>query len=305
MSNRYVIDDINEAISVRAFPTITMWNRLEGRPRKDDFDRALKAEIRDPLWMLTKQWQMGEFLGDDAGSPLTFSMADTIFHAVAVAGLGATRAAMLSLHSGRVFCACALLAQGAPRSMILALCRWRDERSLDVYARPSAAEYLSWMIKVSVAVVVDSIAPRNMPQLLDYDEAARLATSFLQANPPPEDAVVSRVNRQVSSVERRIEQEDKRLQARMVQISKMRATALKREDSRGLKNVELLEQQAYKEYEARMNRILAELNGDPTKPQSRRRSNTRNRSSSARPQRRSSQKRSVSRRGRAAKGYSR
>ena len=125
------------------------------------------------------------FPGDDAGSPLTFSMADTIFHAVAVAGLGATRAAMLSLHSGRVFCACALLAQGAPRSMILALCRWRDERSLDVYARPSAAEYLGWMTKVSVAVV-DSIAPRNMPQL-DYDEAARLANSFLQANPSPED----------------------------------------------------------------------------------------------------------------------
>ncbi len=51
-------------------PTVTMWNRIEGRPRKDDFDRALKAEIRDALWMLTKQWQMGEFKGDDAGSPI-------------------------------------------------------------------------------------------------------------------------------------------------------------------------------------------------------------------------------------------
>jgi hypothetical protein len=51
-------------------PTITMWNRLEGRPRRHDFERALKAEIRDPLWMLTRQWQMGEFEGDDAGSPV-------------------------------------------------------------------------------------------------------------------------------------------------------------------------------------------------------------------------------------------
>ena len=101
------------------------------------------------------------------------------------AGLGATRAAMLSLHSGRVFCACALLAQGAPRPMILALCRWRDERSLDLYARPSAAEYLGWMTKVSVEVV-DYIAPRNIPQL-DYDEAARLANSFLHENTSPED----------------------------------------------------------------------------------------------------------------------
>jgi hypothetical protein len=54
----------------RVCPTITLWNRLEGRPRTHEFDRALKAEIRDPLWMLTRQWQMGEFKGDDAGSPI-------------------------------------------------------------------------------------------------------------------------------------------------------------------------------------------------------------------------------------------
>ena len=51
-------------------PTITHWNRLEGRPRTEDFDRSLKAEVRDALWMLSKQWQMGEFKGDDAGSPI-------------------------------------------------------------------------------------------------------------------------------------------------------------------------------------------------------------------------------------------
>ena len=40
-----------------------------GRAR-DDFDRALRAEVRDALWMLTRQWQLGEFRGDDAGSPV-------------------------------------------------------------------------------------------------------------------------------------------------------------------------------------------------------------------------------------------
>lgn len=49
-------------------PAITLWNRLEGRPRKEDFDRSLRAEIRDPLWLLTRQWQFGEFKGEDAGS---------------------------------------------------------------------------------------------------------------------------------------------------------------------------------------------------------------------------------------------
>lgn len=47
---------------------ITLWNRLEGRPRRADFDRSLRAEVRDPLWMLTRQWQFGEFRGEDAGS---------------------------------------------------------------------------------------------------------------------------------------------------------------------------------------------------------------------------------------------
>lgn len=67
--NKYSINNIDTVLAERRLPTITLWNRLEGRPRKEDFERALKAEIRDPLWMLTKQWQMGEFEMDDAGSP--------------------------------------------------------------------------------------------------------------------------------------------------------------------------------------------------------------------------------------------
>jgi hypothetical protein len=51
-------------------PVIKGWNRLEGRPRAEDFERALRAEVRDPLWFLTRQWQFGEFRGEDAGSPV-------------------------------------------------------------------------------------------------------------------------------------------------------------------------------------------------------------------------------------------
>ena len=51
-------------------PTITVWNRIEGRPRAEDYSRALKAEVRDPLWLLSKQYQTGEFQGEDAGSAL-------------------------------------------------------------------------------------------------------------------------------------------------------------------------------------------------------------------------------------------
>jgi hypothetical protein len=52
-------------------PSITAYNRLESSPRTAKFDRSLKAEIRDALWMLTRQWQFGEFQGEDAASPVT------------------------------------------------------------------------------------------------------------------------------------------------------------------------------------------------------------------------------------------
>ena len=66
-----IITDLQGALVERAFPTVALWNRLEGRPRATEFDRALRAEVRDPLWMLARQWQLGEFRGDDAGSPVT------------------------------------------------------------------------------------------------------------------------------------------------------------------------------------------------------------------------------------------
>src|SRR5690606_5498870 len=51
-------------------PAITAYNRLEARPRAHDFTRSLRAEVRDPLWLLTRQWQLGELEAEDAGSPI-------------------------------------------------------------------------------------------------------------------------------------------------------------------------------------------------------------------------------------------
>jgi hypothetical protein len=51
-------------------PLVEGWNRLEGRPRAENFERALRAEARDPLWFLTRQWQFLELKADDAGSPI-------------------------------------------------------------------------------------------------------------------------------------------------------------------------------------------------------------------------------------------
>jgi hypothetical protein len=55
---------------IARIPTITTWTRLEPQPREGSMQRSLQAQIRDPLWMLARQWQVGEYLGDDAGSPV-------------------------------------------------------------------------------------------------------------------------------------------------------------------------------------------------------------------------------------------
>ena len=70
MAQPPAIADLRTALLQRLFPTVMVWNRLEGRPRTIEFDRALRAEVRDALWMLTRQWQLGEFRGEDAGSPV-------------------------------------------------------------------------------------------------------------------------------------------------------------------------------------------------------------------------------------------
>ena len=51
-------------------PSITSWTRLEPRCRDADMARTVGARLFDPLWMLTRQWQTGEFLGEDAGTPV-------------------------------------------------------------------------------------------------------------------------------------------------------------------------------------------------------------------------------------------
>lgn len=71
MSARTPVADIAAALRDRTTPTVLRWNRLEGRPRSRDFRRALKAEVRDAIWMLCRQWQVGEFEGEDAGSPVS------------------------------------------------------------------------------------------------------------------------------------------------------------------------------------------------------------------------------------------
>ena len=46
------------------------WDRIEPHSRDPQIEGGLAAPIADPLWMLARQWQVGEFRGEDAASPI-------------------------------------------------------------------------------------------------------------------------------------------------------------------------------------------------------------------------------------------
>ena len=69
-----------------------------------------------------------------------------------------------SWHSFRVGLACALLAAGAPDSIILALCRWRSTASLRIYARLNREVYGQWLDNAD-GQSLSSVQGANLPQL--------------------------------------------------------------------------------------------------------------------------------------------
>ena len=63
------------------------------------------------------------------------------FHALIVAIRGEGRAAVVSMHSWRVYLACALLSKGASFATIQSMLRWRSEDALRIYARINDFKY--------------------------------------------------------------------------------------------------------------------------------------------------------------------
>lgn len=50
--------------------SITSWSRLEPQGTDADSGTSSSARVFDPLWFMARQWQMGEFQGEDAGTPI-------------------------------------------------------------------------------------------------------------------------------------------------------------------------------------------------------------------------------------------
>jgi len=50
--------------------TYTTWARLEPRLSDPSLAPGIVAAVEDPLWLLGRQWQLGELSGEDTGSPI-------------------------------------------------------------------------------------------------------------------------------------------------------------------------------------------------------------------------------------------
>ncbi len=59
---------MSEAFALADPPT---WTRLEPQSTTGDPRPGIEARVHDPLWLLARQWQLGEFQGEDAGTPIT------------------------------------------------------------------------------------------------------------------------------------------------------------------------------------------------------------------------------------------
>jgi hypothetical protein len=69
--------------------SITYWSQLLPSPRAASVAQSLAARLRDPAWLLARQWQLGEFEGVDTGSP-AFVQIGSHTAALASAQIGST-----------------------------------------------------------------------------------------------------------------------------------------------------------------------------------------------------------------------
>jgi hypothetical protein len=113
--------------------------------------------------------------GPSAGAFFTAGQVDSAFLLLLTAGCGLSLEACMaySVHSFRIFVACALLQAGCPNWLIKRMLRWRGDASLEIYARVSDSEWSQWLDASLSSAVDASVVPR-LPNL-DFSPAQRAA----------------------------------------------------------------------------------------------------------------------------------
>ena len=114
------------------------------------------------------------FCSDDTSRSLTHAQADDTFNALATLALGPAVAMTLSLHSGRVWLASALLALHSSDATIQAMVRWLCPESIRTYAHMEPAEYEKFLLS-AISAPITSRLSRNLPTIDADDCVAHLS----------------------------------------------------------------------------------------------------------------------------------
>ena len=108
--------------------------------------------------------------GPSVGEEFTHHQLDQALKLLLTQGAGVPEADLedYSVHSFRIFVACALLAAKAPRWLIKRMLRWRGDESLEVYARLNNTEWADWTSKLVDVAVHSTISSRL--SYMDFSE---------------------------------------------------------------------------------------------------------------------------------------
>ena len=105
-------------------------------------------------------------------------------------GLTPSEAGAYSVHSFRIYLACALYAAGCPNDRIQAILRWKSEEALLIYARLNDSERTQWITKASCALV-DSTVAAHLPTIDGADIAAALLAHEVDEETVEEDGATA------------------------------------------------------------------------------------------------------------------
>ena len=95
-------------------------------------------------------------------------LVDSLFQFLLVAcGVPAAERKGYSVHSFRIYLACALYAAGCPPERIMAILRWKSEEALMIYARMNDTERADWVTS-AMGSTVDSTVAAHLPRIDAY-----------------------------------------------------------------------------------------------------------------------------------------
>ena len=128
------------------------------------FSSLADIELNDPI--IGAPGQTALFTTDD-GAPFTGHLLDRLLHGLLLRHFPESVAKNYSWHSCRTWLATALLASGASRAQIQALCRWQTEDSLNIYACLGASQY-SHLLSKAFEVRIDAARAATLAEAVPF-----------------------------------------------------------------------------------------------------------------------------------------